>query len=87
MSITFWLRAGMVASSAIFLIAFFRHWFKRDWKLINQQEIPSPFEQAAKVMKSMSFKEAPDWFYRKAIVYTYQCQLTKRIKVIKEYNP
>lgn len=59
--------------------------FKRDWKLIKETILPSPFEQAIgttagrKIRTEIALER---WFYQKKLVMVFQCQLTKKIKTI-----
>jgi hypothetical protein len=88
--VTWFVTGGVLVLSGSVIAAYYLNWFKRDWKLIDVQVLPSAWEQQM-AAKCLSFKAdnvaMPNWLFRKLLVQTYQCQLTKRIKVVRSQNP
>lgn len=62
-------------------------WFKRDWQLIDKTILMSGFEQIAKAGAKNFKTENANSFFRKALVLTFKCSLTGKVKTTIVRNP
>lgn len=57
-----------------------------DWELIDKTVLPSPWEKMDEADRR-AMQSMPIWLFQGAVVLTFKCKLSGRVKTITEMNP